>query len=202
MSETSCGVRVGQSVPDFELETFEPGNGKFSKFSLSGAKKNGKWTVMVFYPADFTFICPTELADLAEAHKDLAKLGCEVISVSTDTKFVHYGWFHQEKLLEQVKYHMGADPKGAVTRLLGVYDDASGLALRGTFIIDPDGILVGSEINYFNVGRNMDELMRKMEAFVYVRKSPAEVCPARWKPGEKTLKPSEKMVGKVYEALK
>lgn len=97
---------------------------------------------------------------------------------------------------------MGADPKGAVTRLLGVYDDASGLALRGTFIIDPDGILVGSEINYFNVGRNMDELMRKMEAFVYVRKSPAEVCPARWKPGEKTLKPSEKMVGKVYEALK
>jgi peroxiredoxin (alkyl hydroperoxide reductase subunit C) len=202
MSETSCGVRVGESVPDFELETFEPGTGKFSKFSLSGAKKNGKWTVMVFYPADFTFICPTELADLADAHEDLVKLGCEVISVSTDTKFVHYGWFHQEKLLEQVKYHMGADPKGVVTKLLGVYDDASGLALRGTFIIDPDGIAVGSEINYFNVGRNMDELMRKIEAFVYVRQSPAEVCPARWKPGEKTLKPSEEMVGKVYEALK
>jgi peroxiredoxin (alkyl hydroperoxide reductase subunit C) len=202
MSEPCCGVRIGQSVPDFALDTFEPATGKFSKFSLSDAKKNGKWTVMVFYPADFTFICPTELADLAEGNKELTRLGCEVISVSTDTKFVHYGWFHQEKLLEQIKYHMGADPKAAVSKLLGVYDDESGLALRGTFIIDPDGILVGSEVNYFNVGRNMDELLRKIEAFVYVRKSPAEVCPAKWKPGEKTLKPSEKIVGKVYEALK
>jgi NADH-dependent peroxiredoxin subunit C len=202
MSEPRCGVGIGQPVPDFELDTFEPATGKFSKFSLSEAKKKAKWTVMVFYPADFTFICPTELADLAEAHDELTELGCEVISVSTDTKFVHYGWFHQEKLLEQVKYHMGADPKGAVSKLLGVYDDESGLALRGTFIIDPDGILVGSEINYFNVGRNMDELLRKITAFVYVRKNPAEVCPAKWKPGKKTLKPSEKIVGKVYETLK
>ncbi|HXX56439.1 MAG TPA: redoxin domain-containing protein [Thermodesulfovibrionales bacterium] len=202
MSEICCGVRVGQSVPDFELETFEPGTGKFSKFSLEGAKKAKKWTVLVFYPADFTFICPTELADLAEKQQELKKLGCEVVSVSTDTKFVHYGWYHEEKLLEEVKFHMGADPKGTASKLFGVYDEESGLDLRGTFVVDPDGKLVASEMNFFNVGRNMDELVRKIEAFIYVRNAPAEVCPAKWKPGGKTLKPSEKIVGKVYEALK
>jgi peroxiredoxin (alkyl hydroperoxide reductase subunit C) len=165
------------------------------------AKKSKKWTVLVFYPADFTFICPTELADVAEKHAELKKLGCEIVSVSTDTKFVHYGWYHQEKLLQKVKYHMGADPTGSVSRLFGVYDEESGLALRGTFIISPDGVLVGSEINFFNVGRNAEELARKMAAFDFVRNSPADVCPAKWQPGEKTLKPSEKIVGKVYEAL-
>jgi peroxiredoxin len=200
MSETCC-LRIGQPVPDFELETFDPDTGKFSKFSLSGAKKAKKWTVLVFYPADFTFICPTELADLADQYAELKKLGCEVISVSTDTKFVHYGWYHQEKLLEGVKYPMGADPKSTVSKIFGVYDEETGLDLRGTFVIDPDGTLVSSEINFFNVGRNMEELVRKVEAFTYVRKSPAEVCPAKWKPGDKTLKPSEKIVGRVYEAL-
>jgi peroxiredoxin (alkyl hydroperoxide reductase subunit C) len=193
---------VGQKVPDFELETFEPSTSSFSKFSLADAKKNKKWTVLVFYPADFTFICPTELADLADKQEQLAKMGCEVVSVSTDTKFVHFGWIQQEKLLSGVKYHMGADQKGSLSKLFGVYDDESGLDLRGTFIISPDGVLVGSEVNFFNVGRNADELVRKMAAFDYVRNQPAEVCPAKWTPGEKTLKPSEKIVGKVYEALK
>ncbi|HET6514223.1 MAG TPA: redoxin domain-containing protein [Thermodesulfovibrionales bacterium] len=202
MSEVCCGIRIGQAVPDFELETFEPADGKFSKFSLSGAKKAKKWTVLVFYPADFTFICPTELADLADRHQELTKLTCEVLSVSTDTKFVHYGWFHQEKLIENVRYHMGADPKGTVSKLFGVYDDESGLALRGTFIVNPDGVLVSSEINYFNVGRNAEELVRKVEAFSYVWQSPEEVCPAKWRPGGKTLRPSEGIVGRVYEAVK
>jgi len=202
MSEHCCGLRVGQMVPDFELETFEPTTSSFSKFSLADAKKNKKWTILVFYPADFTFICPTELADLAEKHEELKKLGCEVVSVSTDTKFVHFGWIQQEKLLEKVKYHMGADQKTTVSKLFGVYDDGSGLDLRGTFIISPDGVLVGSEVNFFNVGRNADELLRKVQAFDYVRNLPAEVCPAKWTPGGKTLKPSEKIVGKVYEALK
>lgn len=202
MSEHCCALRVGQTVPDFELETFEPTTSSFSKFSLADAKKNKKWTILVFYPADFTFICPTELADLAEKQEELKKLGCEVVSVSTDTKFVHFGWIQQEKLLEKVKYHMGADQKGTVSKLFGVYDDESGLDLRGTFIISPDGVLVGSEVNFFNVGRNADELVRKVTAFNYVRNAPAEVCPAKWTPGQKTLKPSEKLVGKVYEALK
>jgi peroxiredoxin len=202
MSEHCCGLRVGQMVPDFELETFEPATSSFSKFSLADAKKNKKWTILVFYPADFTFICPTELADLAEKQEELKKLGCEVVSVSTDTKFVHFGWIQQEKLLANVKYHMGADQKIQVSKLFGVYDEESGLDLRGTFVINPDGVLVGSEVNYLNVGRNADELVRKVTAFDYVRNAPAEVCPAKWKPGEKTLKPSEKLVGKVYEALK
>ena len=202
MSEHCCALQVGQKVPDFELETFEPSTSSFSKFSLADAKKNKKWTVLVFYPADFTFICPTELADLADKQEQLAKMGCEVVSVSTDTKFVHFGWIQQERLLSGVKYHMGADQKRSLSKLFGVYDDESGLDLRGTFIISPDGVLVGSEVNFFNVGRNADELVRKMAAFDYVRNQPAEVCPAKWTPGEKTLKPSEKIVGKVYEALK
>jgi peroxiredoxin (alkyl hydroperoxide reductase subunit C) len=196
-----CGVRVGQKVPDFEIETYEPSTGTFGAFSLAAAKANGKWTVLVFYPADFTFICPTELADLADKHGDLQKLGCEVVSVSTDTKFAHYGWHQQEQLLKKVTYHMGSDPKRAVSQLFGVYDEESGLALRGTFIVDPDGTLVGAEVNYFNVGRNADELVRKMKAFDYVRNVPAEVCPAKWQPGEKTLTPSEEIVGRVYEKL-
>ncbi len=201
MSEV-ISVKIGQKVPEFEIETFEPETGKFGKFSLSEAVKNKKWTVLVFYPADFTFICPTELADLAEKHDELKKIDCEVVSVSTDTKFVHYGWYHQEKLLGNVRYHMGADPKGTVTRLFGVYDEETGLALRGTFIISPDGVLVGSEVSYYNVGRDMDELLRKVKAFQYVRENPQEVCPAKWEPGKKTLKPSEELVGKVYEAMK
>ncbi len=199
---THCGVRVGQKVPDFEIETYEPETGKFGKFSLAGAKGSKKWTILVFYPADFTFVCPTELADLAARQDELKKLGCEVVSVSTDTKFVHYGWYHQEKLLKDVKYHMGADPKRILAQLFGVYDEESGLALRGTFIVDPDGTLVGAEVNFFNVGRNADELLRKMQAFDYVRNAPAEVCPAKWQPGQKTLKPSEEMVGKVYEEVR
>lgn len=195
-------VKIGQKVPEFELETYEPETGKFGRYSLAEAMKNKKWTVLVFYPADFTFICPTELADLAEKQEELKKMDCEVVSVSTDTKFVHYGWVHQERLLENVKYHMGADPKGTVTKLFGVYDEESGLAFRGTFIISPDGTLVGSEVNYYNVGRDMDELVRKVKAFQYVRENPSEVCPAKWEPGKKTLKPSEELVGKVYEAVR
>lgn len=199
MSEICC-LKIGQNVPEFELETYNPSTGKFGKFSLAEAKSQKKWTILVFYPADFTFICPTELADVAEKHEELKKLGAEVVSVSTDTKFVHYGWYKQEKTIENVKYPMGADPKGDVSKIFGVYDEETGLALRGTFIINPDGVLVSSEVNYYNVGRNADELLRKLEAFTYVWDKPEEVCPAKWKPGEKTLKPSEEMVGKVYEA--
>lgn len=202
MTETCCGLQVGQTVPDFEMETFNPDSGKFGKFSIAEAKKNKKWTILVFYPADFTFICPTELADVAEKYEELKKLGAEVVSVSTDTKFVHYGWYQQEKAIQDVKYPMGADPKGTVSRLFGVYDENSGLALRGTFIINPEGVLVSAEVNYYNVGRNADELLRKFEAFTYVWDKPEEVCPAKWRPGQKTLKPSEEIVGKVYEAMK
>ena len=207
MSEHDCcnceplTVSVGMDVPDFTLEVFDPVNRIFGKVSLDELKKASKWTVLVFYPADFTFVCPTELADLAEKHAALKKLGAEVISISTDTQYAHLAWRDSEKLLSRVEYLMGADRTGVVSRLFGVYDEASGSALRGTFIINPLGKLASSEVNFYNVGRNADELVRKLEANVYLLANPAEACPAKWKPGAKTLKPDEKMVGKVYEAL-
>lgn len=192
---------MGADVPPFEMETYDPASGQFGKLSLAGLKEQNRWTVLVFYPADFTFVCPTELADLAEKYAALKALGAEVASVSTDTKFAHLAWRHSEKLLAGVQYPMAADPTGVVSRMFGVYDEASGLALRGTFIINPAGKLVSSEVNFYNVGRNADELLRKMQANAYLMKHPDEACPAKWKEGAKTLKPSEKMVGKVFEAL-
>ena len=194
-------VKVGMNVPDFEMEVYDPANRAFGKVSLAELRKQGSWTVLVFYPADFTFVCPTELADLAEKHAALEALGAEVISVSTDTKFAHLAWRDSEKLLSKVSYLMGADPTGSVSRLFGVYDEAAGLALRGTFIINPQGKLASAEVNFYNVGRNADELLRKMEANAYLVAHPDEACPAKWKQGGRTLVPSEKMVGKVYEAL-
>jgi peroxiredoxin (alkyl hydroperoxide reductase subunit C) len=195
-------MMVGQRVPNFELEVYDPKSGSFGKVSLEDLLKERRWVVIFFYPADFTFVCPTELADLADRYEDLQKMGVEVISVSTDTKYVHLAWHKSEKLLEKVKFPMGADPTGKVSKLFGVYDENTGLSLRGTFIINPEGILVSSEINFYNVGRNTEELIRKMEANIYLMSHPDEACPAQWRKGKKTLKPSEKLVGKVYEALR
>jgi len=204
-SHDCCGemlpLTVGMDVPNFTLDVYDPDNRAFGKVSLEELRKEAKWTVLVFYPADFTFVCPTELADLAEKHAALKKAGAEVISVSTDTTYAHLAWRDSEKLLAKVKYLMGADPTGTVSRLFGVYDDETGLALRGTFIINPQGKLVMSEVLLYNVGRDADELLRKLEANVYLMLHPHEACPAKWKQGAKTLKPDEKMVGKVYEAL-
>ncbi|GAB6059155.1 redoxin domain-containing protein [Desulfonatronum parangueonense] len=194
-------AKIGRKVCDFTLETYDPREGSFGTINLEKLQQDGKWTILFFYPADFTFVCPTELADLAEKHQALEQLGCEVIAVSTDTKFAHLAWRNSEKLLENVKYVMAADPNAALSRYFGVYDCETGLDLRGTFIINPDGVLVSSEINFYNVGRNCDELHRKMEANIHLRENPQEACPAKWTKGAKTLTPSEKLVGKVYESL-
>jgi peroxiredoxin (alkyl hydroperoxide reductase subunit C) len=130
-------------------------------------------------------------------------MGGEVITVSTDTKFVHLAWQREEKMLENVKYPMGADPTGNLSRMFGVYDEQTGLALRGTFIISPEGKILNSEVNFYNMGRNIDELMRKFKANLHLSKHTDEGCPSKWKEeGDKTLKPSAKLVGRVYEALK
>ncbi|MCL5673023.1 MAG: redoxin domain-containing protein [Deltaproteobacteria bacterium] len=193
---------IGKEVPSFgEINTFNPKTGGFGTFSLEEAKKNKKWTVLVFYPADYTFVCPTELADFATKQDELEKLGAQIVSISTDTHFVHMAWQRDEKLLANVKFLMAADPTGKVSKIFGVYDENSGLAFRGTFIINPQGTLVASEVNFFNVGRNSDELLRKVKANIYVAENPNEVCPAKWNQGDKTLKPGENLVGKVYEAL-
>jgi alkyl hydroperoxide reductase subunit AhpC len=197
----SEGVRIGQPVPDFKMETYDPQEKSFGEVSLADIKKSGKWTVLVFYPADYTFVCPTELADVARHQAELAQAGAFVVGVSRDTKFVHLAWLREEKLLQDVRYVMASDTTGAVSRLFGVLDEASGLSLRGTFIISPDGRLVGSEVNFFNVGRSAEELVRKVKANVYLAKHPDEACPANWSQGAKTLKPGKDLVGRVGEAL-
>jgi len=203
MSAACCDcLRVGQQVPDFELEIYDPVEYGFSTRSLAQLKSEGKWTILFFYPADFTFVCSTELADLADEYENLKAAGAEVISVSTDTVYTHLAWKREERFLENARYPMGADPTGKVSRLFGVYDETTGLALRGTFIISPEGTLVASEVNFYNVGRNAAELLRKLKASVYVAQHPDEACPARWDEGKKTLKPGPDLVGKVYEALK
>ena len=200
-----CGdlpvLSVGEEVPNFEMETFEPSTGSFGEVSLANLKADGKWTILVFYPADFTFVCPTELADLAAQDAKLTELGAKVIGVSTDTKFAHLAWCREERLMTDVKYTLAADTTGVVSSLFGVYDDATGLALRGTFIISPEGKLVSGTVNFYNVGRNMEELTRVMEANAHCAANPTEACPAQWTPGDKTLTPNEGMVGNVYEAL-
>lgn len=194
-------VQVGQVVPAFEMDVFDPTRSDFGKISIDDLKAKGQWTVLVFYPADYTFVCPTELADLAQKHDVLHQAGATVISVSTDNKYVHLAWRREERLLAGVRYLMGADTTGKVSRMFGVYDEVSGLALRGTFIINPEGRLVSSEVNFYNVGRNAEELVRKVQANVYLAKHPEEACPANWKEGAKTLKPTASMVGRVGDAL-
>ena len=199
---SQCSIAVGQMVPNFEMETFDPRRQDFGKISLQDVMAKKKWLILFFYPADFTFVCPTELNDLAKVHDELNKLGCEVVAVSTDTKYAHLAWQREELLLKDVKYLMGSDTTSTVSRIFGVYDENSGLALRGTFIISPEGKLAAGEVNYYNVGRNAEELLRKLKANVYLATHPNEACPARWQEGDKTLTPSAAMVGKVYEALK
>ena len=188
-------------VPEFAMETYEPTTGSFGRITLSEVRQASLSTVLVFYPADFTFVCPTELADIAEHLDEIQALGVKVISVSADTKFAHLAWRNSEKLLQKVRFSMGADPAGSVSKLRGVYDDFSGLARRGTFIISPEGTLVSAEVNLFNMGRDAGELLRRLKAITYLALHPNEACPAKWQPGQQTLKPTEKMVGHVFEVL-
>jgi len=203
MTDTNTGVRVGKPVADFTLDTFDPETGDFGQFNLEKNKKAGKWTILFFYPADFTFVCATEFMALAERYAEFKENGAEVVTVSCDTKFTHLAWQRHEGELKDVKYPMGADPTGKVSRQFGVYMDEAGVTLRGTFIISPKGDLLSAEVNALNLGRNVDELMRKFKANVHMAKHGDEACPANWKKaGDKTLKPSAKMVGKVHEAMK
>ncbi len=201
MSEHCCALKVGQAVPDFKLETYEPAKGDFGEISLQKMKADKKWTILVFYPADFTFVCATEFASLAELYDKFKELGAEIITVSTDTKFVHLAWQRDEIMLKDAKYPMGADRNGIVSKMFGVYNEDTGLDMRGTFVISPEGILMNSEVNFYNMGRNMGELLRKVKANLHLSQNGDEACPSKWQEeGDKTLKPSAKMVGKVYEA--
>ena len=195
-------IRVGTPVPDFTMNAYDPVKGDFSKINLEAQKKAGRWTILFFYPADFTFVCATEFEALADHQDHFKKLGADVVTVSKDTQYTHLAWQAHEKELANFKSLMASDTTGDVARMFGVYDDGSGLALRGTFLISPTGTLTASEVNFYNVGRNVEELMRKFKANLYLSKKPTEVCPAKWKDdGDKTLTPGARMVGKVHEAL-
>jgi NADH-dependent peroxiredoxin subunit C len=186
-------VRIRGKVPDFELDAYYDGDIK--KIRLSDYK--GKWVVLMFYPADFTFVCPTELEDLASLHDEFTKLDAVVLSVSKDTAFVHKAWHDESPAISKIKFPMLADPTGSLCMEFGTYIYEEGLSFRGSFIIDPDGILRAMEMNDNNIGRNAAELLRKLQAAVHVRENPVEACPARWVPGGKTLKPGVDLIGKI-----
>ncbi len=187
-------VKIGEVVQDFEMEVFH--NDETRKIKLSNYK--GKWLVMIFYPADFTFICPTELEEAAEMYDEFTALGAEIISVSTDTVFVHKAWHDNSPSIKKIRYPMAADPTGQLCREFGTYIDSAGLSLRGSFIIDPDGVLKAYEVHDNSIGRSAKELIRKLQAAKFVRDAGgAQVCPASWHPGEKTLKPGLDLVGKI-----
>ena len=186
-------MKIGQEAPNFETEAFH--NDKVEKIKLEDYK--GKWVVMFFYPADFTFICPTELGELADHYEELQKMNTEVLSVSTDTAFVHKAWHDNSETIKKIKFPMVADPTAKICNDYGTLIENEGLSLRGTFIIDPDGILKAYELHDNSIGRNIKELVRKIQAAQYVREHGSEVCPVNWKPGEKTLKPGLDLVGKI-----
>ncbi len=184
---------IGQTIADLSMDVYHENAIKTVKL----ADYSGKWVVLFFYPADFTFVCPTELEDMADHYEELKKMNVEVISVSTDTAFVHKAWHDNSPSIKKIMFPMAADPTGKICREFGVYIDGEGLALRGTFIINPEGVLKAYEVNDNSIGRNAEELVRKLQAAQYVAEHGGEVCPAKWKPGNKTLKPGLDLVGKI-----
>jgi NADH-dependent peroxiredoxin subunit C len=184
---------INTKVPEFDVQAYH-GN------EFKGITHNnfiGKWSVLFFYPADFTFVCPTELGDLADKYSEFKEMGVEIYSASTDTHFTHKAWWDTSATIKKINYPMLADPTGYLARSFGVYDEGTGLAYRGTFVINPEGEIKLAEINDNGIGRNVDELIRKVKALQYVGKHDGEVCPAKWNDGDDTLKPGINLVGKI-----
>ena len=184
---------VNTAVKPFKATAYH--GGKFVEVTEASLK--GKWAVFCFYPADFTFVCPTELGDLADHYAQFKKLGVEVYSVSTDTHFTHKAWHDTSDTIKKIEYPMIGDPTGAITRNFDVMIEEEGLALRGTFVINPEGIIKIAEVNDLGIGRSATELLRKVQAAQYVATHDGEVCPASWQPGSETLTPSLDLVGKI-----
>ena len=184
---------INSQVKPFKAQAYHAG--KF--IEVSDASLKGKWSVIFFYPADFTFVCPTELGDLADNYAEFKKLGVEIYSVSTDTHFTHKAWHDASDTIKKIQYVMVGDPTGTITRNFGVMIEEAGLAERGTFVIDPQGKIQIVEINAGGIGRDASELLRKVKAAQYVASHPGEVCPAKWKEGDATLAPSLDLVGKI-----
>ena len=184
---------VDTKITPFSASAFH--DGQF--IDISEKDIDGKWAVFFFYPADFTFVCPTELGDLADHYSQLQELGVEVYAVSTDTHFTHKAWHDASETIAKIKYVMVGDPTGQISSNFGVLREGQGLADRGTFIIDPDGVIQAMEVTAEGIGRDASDLVRKVKAAQYVRENPGQVCPARWEEGSDTLEPSIDLVGKI-----
>jgi len=199
--ETINPIFVGQSVPNFEVDVYDPTESQFNKISLSDLHRLKKWLVLVFYPADFTFVCPTELAAIASMYKDFKSMDVEVLAISTDSRFTHKMW-QEEELSKMVPggvpFPMLSDPRGQIGALYNVYDEDTGMNVRGDFIIDPDGNIQAMEALSHTVGRNVHEMLRELRAFQYVR-STGQMTPAGWTPDQPGLSPGSNLVGRVWE---
>lgn len=182
---------INKEISDFTVQAYQ--NNAFKTVSKKDVL--GKWAVFFFYPADFTFICPTELEDLANKYDEFKQIDCEIYSVSCDTHFVHKAWHDVSKTIQKIKYPMLADPTGKLARDFDVMIESDGLAERGSFIVNPEAKIVAYEVIAGNVGRNADELFRRVQASQFVAEHGDEVCPAKWQPGAQTLKPSLDLVG-------
>ena len=186
-------VRLNEQAPEFSAMAYA--DKQFKEVKSEDYK--GKFVVLFFYPADFTFVCPTELEDLAGKYSELQSLGCEVLSVSTDTHFVHKAWQDASEAIKKIEFPMLGDPLHTISKAYNVLRTNEGLSDRATIIIDPDGIVKSIEITDEPIGRNAQELVRKVQALKHARENPGMACPANWKPGENTLKPGIDLVGKI-----
>ncbi len=184
---------LNSKIKPFTAQAFK--GGKFIEVTEKDVL--GKWAVFFFYPADFTFVCPTELGDVADHYAELQKMGVEVYSVSTDTHFVHKAWHDTSDTIGKIQYTMLGDPTWQISQNFDCLREGQGLADRATFIVDPEGVIQAMEITAEGIGRNAEDLLRKVKAAQYVASHPGEVCPAKWKEGEKTLAPSLDLVGKI-----
>lgn len=186
-------VSINTEIKPFTAQAYH--QGKFVEVTEADLK--GKWSVVFFYPADFTFVCPTELGDLADHYAELQKMGVEVYSVSTDTHFTHKAWHDSSETIGKIQYYMLGDQTGTITNNFGVMREGQGLADRATFIIDPQGVIQAIEVTAEGIGRDASDLVRKIKAAQYVAAHPGEVCPAKWQEGDATLAPSLDLVGKI-----
>lgn len=186
---------INKAIPEFTTTAFVPGAADFVTVSSEDVK--GKWSIFLFYPADFTFVCPTELEDMQKHYAELKQLGVEVYAVSTDTHFVHKAWHETSDAISTLEYPMLGDATGAISRGFGVMIEEEGLALRGTFLVNPEGVVKVAEIHDLGIGRSAKDMLRKVKAAQYVANHDGEVCPAAWEEGEATLAPSLDLVGKI-----
>ena len=184
---------INKKIEDFKVQSYH--EGKFKEVSLNDLKNH--WSVFVFYPADFTFVCPTELGDLADNYQNFKDINCEIYSVSTDSHFVHKAWADTSETIKKIKYPMLADPTGKLSEMFDVLIKDEGMALRGTFIINPECEIKAYEVNDNSIGRNAEELLRKVQASQFVAQHGDQVCPAKWKPGSETLSPNLDLIGKI-----